>query len=342
VVEDRGKGMVKYGGVFLILMAGISTASAFDLSLEAIQPIEAVAVDKDKAALGKQLFFDTRLSHDNSISCAHCHTLDEGGADGLKHSFGVEGREGSTNSPTVFNAALNFAQFWDGRAATLEEQINGPVLGHVEMASSWSEVIGKLKADTRYQNMADLVCKNGLDADCVRSAIAEFERTLITPNSRFDEYLRGDEHAIDAVEKHGYALFKSYGCVACHQGRNVGGNLYQTLGVMANYFDDFPSNNPASLGRFNVTQEPDDMHRFKVPSLRLAVLTAPYFHNGSQKDLYQTIHTMGKYQLGRTIPDKDISSIIRFLYTLPGEYNGVSLEPNDRNQLNFDMNESKL
>lgn len=299
------------------------------------KPIQAIAVNQDKAALGKQLFFDVRLSHDNSISCAFCHALENGGVDGLQHSLGVDNREGNTNSPTVFNAALNFAQFWDGRAASLEEQINGSVSEKNEMASSWNEVLSKLRQDEHYQSMAKSVCSQGLDADCVRSSIAEFERTLITTNSRFDQYLNGDEDAITAKEKHGYHLFKSYGCVGCHQGSNVGGNLYQTLGVMANYFDDFPSDNPASLGRFNVTHNSDDKHRFKVPSLRLAVLTTPYFHDGSQKDLYQTIHTMGKYQLGRLIPDEDILDIIRFLYTLPGSYAGQSLEPKEKTQLHI-------
>jgi len=321
-------------GIVLFMMC-VSPVFALDLTLEPIQPIEVMSVDQEKAALGQKLFFDARLSHDHSISCAHCHDFNQGGADGLQHSFGVDGREGNTNSPTVFNAALNFSQFWDGRATSLEEQINGPVAGHAEFASSWTEVLSKLRQDKGYQRMAAIVCTQGLDADCVRSAIAEFERSLITPNSRFDQYLRGDEHAISKAEKHGYALFKSYGCVACHQGRNVGGNLYQTLGVMANYFDDFPTHNEASLGRFNVTHNPDDKHRFKVPSLRLAVLTPPYFHDGSQSDLHQAIRTMAKYQLGRAISDDDIAAIIDFLYTLPGQYAGKSLEPTDRSQLNF-------
>ncbi len=306
---------------------------ALDLAMEPLQPIETMSVSAEQAALGKQLFFDVRLSHDNSISCASCHRLDTGGADVSRFSYGVDGRKGNMNTPTVFNAALNFSQFWDGRADSLQEQINGPLTSPLEMASSWSEVLAKLNKDDALQASAKKVCTQGLDADCVRDAIAAFEQTLVTPNARFDRYLKGDEDAITPQEKHGYALFKSYGCIACHQGRNVGGNLYQVLGVMANYFDDFPSDNPVSLGRFNVTKNPNDKHRFKVPSLRFAVLTPPYFHDGSQKNLRRTIHTMAKYQLGRKIPDDDVTAIIRFLYTLPGDYQGKTLEPKEQTQL---------
>ena len=320
--------------LFLMLLFMASPASAVDLSHEPIQPLQPLKVNHAKAALGKRLFFDSRLSHDNSISCAHCHDLEQqGGADGLKHSFGVQGREGLVNSPTVFNAAVNFAQFWDGRATTLEEQVDGPVTGHVEMASSWSEVVNKLRADPAYGKSFVRIYSDGITPHNIKNAIAEFERTLITTDSRFDRYLLGDDKAITQLEKHGYQLFKSYGCVACHQGRNVGGNLFQKLGVMREYFSDYPPENKADKGRINVTGNQLDLHYFKVPSLRLAVLTAPYFHNGSKKNLVEAIRTMAKYQLGRTIPDADIHAIISFLYTLPGHYNGHSLEPKEKVQL---------
>lgn len=333
-------------GNHILLLASLlwaGSAQALDLAVEPVQPLPAsIQVDQDKAALGKRLFFDPRLSTDNSISCAHCHDLNnKGGADGLNHSFGVEGREGSINSPTVFNAALNPAQFWDGRAETLEDQVEGPVTGHVEMASNWPDVVKKLRADATYRKAFARLYATGVTPVNIKHSIAEFERTLLTPNSRFDRYLQGDEEAITPAEKHGYTLFKAYGCVACHQGRNVGGNLFQTLGVMHDYFSDHPpakgnaAETKAALGRFNVTGDPTDKHRFKVPSLRLSVLTAPYFHHGRYTSLAETIRTMAKYQLGRHIPDEDIRSIIRFLYTLPGEYQGNSLEPQDKTQLNF-------
>lgn len=321
-----------------ILMAlffvSMNSAYALNLMGEPLQPLQSLQTNPAKAALGKRLFFDTRLSHENAISCAHCHNLKEmGGADGLKYSFGVEGREGMINSPTVFNAALNFVQFWDGRAASLEEQMDGPVTGHVEMASSWPEVVKVLRTDQSYRTGFSRLYKSGITERNIKDAIAEFERSLITTGSRFDRYLMGDEHAITAVEKHGYQLFKSYGCVACHQGRNVGGNLFQKLGVMRDYFADHPVENDAARGRFNATGKKADLHYFKVPSLRLAVLTAPYFHNGSKKNLVDTIRTMAKYQLGRKIPDGDLRDIIHFLYTLPGDYNGQTLEPKDQAQL---------
>lgn len=312
-----------------------SAAEAVDLSVEPIQPIPAkLNYDPEKAALGEKLFFEKRLSVDSSISCAHCHELEEkGGADGLKRSFGVEGREGLINSPTVYNAALNFVQFWDGRAATLEEQVEGPVTAHAEMASKWPEVVEKLRADSDYRTSFAALYGSGITVANIKHAIAEFERTLITPDSRFDRYLLGDENAITSEEKHGYKLFKDYGCTACHQGMNVGGNLFQVLGVMGDFFKDHPIENHAELGRFNVTGKETDKHRFKVPSLRMAVLTAPYFHNGSYKTLYDSIHAMAKYQLGREIPDSDIRAIIQFLYTLPGKYKGKPLEPQHKEQL---------
>jgi len=321
-----------------------ASASALDLAVEPIQPLPvALDVDARKAALGEKLFFDARLSADDSISCAHCHDLDgQAGADGLKHSFGVNGREGAINTPTVFNAALNLAQFWDGRAETLAEQVNGPVTGHVEMDARWPDVVKKLRMDAAYRSSFSHLYADGITPANIRASIAEYERTLLTPHSRFDRYLLGDDAAITSEEKHGYQLFKNYGCVACHQGRNVGGNLYQVLGVMRDYFADHPpvagqeAENKVALGRFNVTGDPADRHRFKVPSLRLAVLTAPYFHHGRYQTLAETIRVMAKYQLGRHIPDADIRSIIRFLYTLPGEYKGKSLEPENKPQVHFD------
>jgi len=312
----------------LLLISVAPFAVAADYSNEPVQPIPTnVQLDEKKVKLGEQLFLDPRLSADNSISCAHCHGLDSGGVDGTKHSFGVGGREGPINSPTVFNSSLNFAQFWDGRAATLEDQIEGPIHADREMASNWPEIIKKLSGDTSYVGQFNASYKGEISASTIKDAIATFERSLNTPNSRFDRYLRGDADAITADEKLGYELFKDYGCVACHQGANVGGNMYQTFGVMGDYFKDRGGHSKVDAGRFNVTGEEEDKHVFKVPSLRLAVLTAPYFHDGSKEKLEDAIKIMAKYQLGRDIPDDDIALIIKFLRTLPGEYNGRSLEP---------------
>lgn len=315
--------------VFLLFnILSVVSAESMDRSIEPIQPIpQTIQIDTRKVELGERLFHDERLSGDNSISCAHCHALDQGGVDGTRHSFGVEGREGPINSPTVYNSGLNFVQFWNGRAATLEDQVEGPVHAALEMNSNWTEVIKKLSVDKSYPGDFKAIYKDGMTSENIKNAIAEFERSLNTPNSRFDRYLRGEADAISDDEKTGYALFKDYGCVACHQGANVGGNMYQTFGVMGDYFKDRGNVTKADYGRYNVTGNEEDRHLFKVPSLRMVTLTAPYFHDGSEEKLEDAIKVMAKYQLGRKIPDEDIRLMIKFLHTLAGEYNGKSLEP---------------
>jgi len=290
------------------------------LSQEPVRPLKALVVNAEKVALGDMLFHETRLSVDNSISCAHCHVLAEGGADGLPVSVGVNGVKGGMNSPTVFNAALNIAQFWDGRAKTLEDQIDGPLHATAEMASNWPDVIKKLTADQVYNSAFQKLYNGEISEQTIKHAIAEFERSLITVDSRFDQYLRGDESAINDEEKKGYALFKEFGCVACHQGENVGGNLFQTLGIMDDYFATYKEIKKHDYGRFNVTGDIMDKHKFKVPSLRLVTLTAPYFHDAKITKLEDAVRTMGKYQLGMIISDADIASIIAFLETLPGKH----------------------
>ncbi len=293
---------------------------------EFIQPITfPTDLDLRKVELGHKLFHDVRLSSDQTISCASCHDLNSGGVDGIPKSFGVGGVEGDANSPTVFNSGLNYSQFWDGRAATLEEQVNGPINNPKEMASSWPQVISRLKPVPDYISKFKALYDDGITAANVRDAIATFERSLNTVNAPFDQFLRGDNGAISEEEAKGYDLFKSYGCVACHQGQSVGGNMFQKFGVMGNYFSDRGAMNRADLGRFNVSGDELDRHVFKVPSLRLAVLTAPYFHDGSAKTLHDAIDVMAKYQLGRHISDEDVKLIIKFLHTLVGNYQGKRL-----------------
>lgn len=293
---------------------------------EPIQPIlPPIGLDQDKVALGETLFNEAKLSANNTISCAHCHNLKTVGMDGLPHSFGLHGKASLVNTPTVFNTALNSAQFWDGRAQTLEDQIDGPILSKREMGSSWSQVVMKLKAEPYYISAFNKSYPDGISKHNIKNALATFERSLITINAPFDRYLRGDTNAISLNAKAGYALFKDYGCVACHQGRNVGGNLFQVFGVMADYSADRGHVTKADMGRYNVTGRDEDKHVFLVPSLRLVTLTAPYFHDGSADKLHDAIRVMAKYQLGRDIPDKDEELIIEFLSTLVGEYQGKRL-----------------
>jgi cytochrome c peroxidase len=293
------------------------------------EPIKAIpqitGLDPEKIALGKTLFGEPRLSHDDTISCASCHDFQKGGADGRVHSLGMNQAEGTINTPSVFNCGLNFKQFWDGRAATLEEQVNGPLEAANEMASSWPEVIRKLRAAPDYVAAFARVYADGIEPRNIKNAIAEYERSLTTPNSRFDQFLRGDDAALSAEEAEGYRKFKSYGCTSCHQGVNAGGNMFETLGAMADYFADRGHVTKADYGRFNVTGREEDRFVFKVPSLRNVALTAPYFHDGSAKTLEDAVRVMGKYQLGHTLTPVDIDQIVKFLHTLTGEYGGQPL-----------------
>lgn len=300
--------------------------ATLDSSPEPIQPIpREIFLDERKISLGESLFHDPRLSHDDTVSCANCHQLDQGGDDGRARSFGIGGAEGLANAPTVFNSGLNFVQFWDGRAATLEEQIDGPVHNSFEMGSNWPEIIGKLKRDPDYVAAFERIYEDGIQSDTIKDAIATFERSLITPNSRFDRFLLGDADAITDKERAGYELFKSFGCSSCHQGKNIGGNLYQKLGVVRNYFADRGDVTEVDYGRFNVTDEQIDRFVFKVPSLRNVELTAPYLHNGSAPTLEVVVEIMAKYNLGRSITAENTNVIVAFLKTLTGEYKGKPL-----------------
>ena len=287
---------------------------------EPIKPIaEEVDVDPAKVALGRALFHDPRLSKDNTTACVSCHDLGNGGDDGLRVSIGVEGRQGTINAPTVFNAGLNFRQFWDGRADSLEQQIDGPVQSSVELGSLWPEVVAKLYQHESYPERFDALYPDGITRDNVKNALAEFMKSLTTPNSRFDQWLKGDEAALSDLEKHGYALFKHYGCVSCHQGANVGGNMFQVFGVLNEYFKKRGGITDADLGRYNVTGYPGDRHAFKVPSLRMAALTAPYLHDGSAATLRDAVDAMFEFQLGRDAPDEDKDAIVAFIETLAGD-----------------------
>lgn len=277
-----------------------------------IEPIpQTVEYNYEKALLGKKLFFDPILSKDNSISCATCHDLKNGGDDGLKFSVGIDGQIGDINAPTVLNSFFNFRQFWDGRAHNLEEQALGPIENPVEMGHDFATLVKKLKATT-YNKDFKKIYIDGITKENLADAIAEFEKTLITPNSAFDRFLRGDETAITSFEKEGYELFRSKGCISCHNGVNIGGNLYSKFGMIV----DIDSKH---LGKYNITKNEWDKYYFKVPSLRNISLTAPYFHDGRYDTLKEAVKTMSLVQLGRPITEKEIEKIVAFLKTLNGE-----------------------
>ncbi len=288
---------------------------------EPITPLpQSIKLDKAKVDLGRMLFHDKRFSKDNTVSCASCHIISKGGVDNRAKSLGVKNRIGEVNAPTVYNADYNIAQFWDGRANALEDQVDGPTHKPIEMDSSWPEIVGKLKKDPKYVRLFKEIYNEPINPTNIKNAIATYERSLITPNSRFDRYLLGDKNALTPDELKGYQLFKSYGCIACHQGINIGGNMFQTFGVFGNYFEDRGNVTQADYGRYNVTGRKQDRFVFKVPSLRNVAITAPYFHDGSAKTLTDAVNIMAKYQLGRTLPKKDVELIVKFLQTLTGKH----------------------
>lgn len=287
---------------------------------EPIVPLpESVDVDMDKVILGRSLYHDTILSGDGTVSCATCHMLEHGGAEPRKTSTGIRGQKGPINSPTVLNSAYNFVQFWDGRAKDLQEQAAGPVANPIEMGADWKDVVAKIKKNDEYAAAFAKVYDDGVTQDNVTDAIAEYEKSLITP-SRFDAYLRGDESAITEQEKRGYQTFKEVGCTACHTGIIVGGTMFQKLGLVKNYFADRGTPlTEADMGRFNVTKNEADKHFFKVPTLRNVELTPPYLHDGSRETLEETVALMGKYQLGRELTQQQVDDIVAFLKSLTGE-----------------------
>ncbi|MEO1889126.1 MAG: cytochrome c peroxidase [Cycloclasticus sp.] len=313
-----------------MLLVGLSASFLAYASTARNEPISPIPqtqnIDSAAVELGNKLFHDTRFSSDQTISCASCHSLVSGGMDNKTISLGVEKRQGNINTPTVFNSKFNFKQFWDGRAANLMQQMEDPIHSEQEMDSSWPRIIGIIKGDPSYMAMFSNNYDDGVTIKNIKSAIVEFENTLVTPNSRFDKYLRGDDEAITKEELSGYQLFKSYGCVSCHQGVNVGGKLFQKLGIVYEYsFSNLGGNN-RDLGRFNITQQLDDKYVFKVPSLRNIALTAPYLHDGSQATLEDVVSAMMFHQLGIPSSEEDIRLIVKFLNTLTGEYQGKPLQ----------------
>jgi cytochrome c peroxidase len=293
---------------------------------EPITPIPLTTnLDPAKVRLGERLFHDVRLSHDNILACATCHRLAEGGDDGLALSRGWGGKQLGFNSPTVFNATLRFRLNWRGNFRSLDALIEAVLLNPRLMNTSWDELLSKLRADADYRKAFGAIDPGGPKPAHVLDAIAAYHRSLLTPNARFDQYLRGQRDAITDEEKRGYHLFKSYGCIACHQGVNVGGNLFQKFGVFQDPLSSEESVTEADLGRFTITHDDQDRHVFRVPSLRNVAVTAPYFHDGRTPTLEQAVGIMAKAQLGRILSRQDIGLIVQFLHTLTGEYQGRSL-----------------
>lgn len=309
----------------IFVLAGalcVSTTLVAAQRFEPIQPIQpAMVTDAGMVALGTRLFFDPRLSKSGFISCNSCHNLSMGGSDNLVSSIGDRWQQGPINAPTVLNSSMNLAQFWDGRAKTLKEQAGGPIANPKEMALTHELAVGVIASIPQYVDEFERVFKSrDVTIDRITTAIAAFEDTLVTPNSRFDRWLGGDEAALTAQEKHGYMMFKSSGCTACHSGPAVGGRSFQKMGVVEPY----RTTNPAE-GRVAVTGQDADRFNFKVPTLRNVELTYPYFHDGAATTLAEAVNIMGRVQLGRQFCPMCTASIVSFLKTLTGDQPSLRL-----------------
>ena len=277
-------------------------------------------VTREKVELGKMLFFDPRLSASGLLSCNTCHNLGMGGDDNLETSVGHGWSKGPRNAPTVLNAVFNVAQFWDGRAADLKAQARSPIQAAVEMNSTPERVITILKSMPEYVVRFENSFPDEADPvtfENVAKAIEAFEATLITPASRFDQFLEGKVNALSVDEKAGLRLFMDKGCAGCHNGVNVGGHDYYTFGVFEKPGAEILP--PGDKGRFAVTEAEGDEYVFRAPSLRNVTLTAPYFHSGKVWGLEQAVEVMGISQLGETLSGEDIEAITAFLGTLTGE-----------------------
>lgn len=309
--------MIKRALFMTLVVFNISNAQTSINQDRMITPLPtSIPYDKEKAMLGKQLYMDTSLSKDGKVSCNTCHDLKRYGVDNEIFSIGADGvLDEPFNSPTTFNSVFNFVQFWDGKAKNLADQAKNPFTNPKEMAlKDEAEVVKRVEANAKYKASFDKIYGE-ITMQNITDAIAEFEKTLITPNSLFDRYLNGDENAISSQAKRGWEAFKSNGCVACHQGQNVGGTMYQKIGI----FEPYP--NQENLGRYEITKIESDKMVFKVPSLRNVAKTAPYYHDGSIPTLDACVQFMAYYQLGRFLDQQTVDDIVAFLESLTGEFN---------------------
>ena len=305
----------------IALALSSSALSAADTN-EPIQPIPAAAPgNPTMIELGKKLYFDPRLSKSGFISCNSCHNLSLGGSDNLQTSVDHNWQKGTLNTPTVLNSSMSVAQFWDGRAKDLKTQAAGPTSKPGEMTFTHHLSVDVLQSIPQYvDEFAQAFGSRQVDIDAVTRAIAAFEETLVTPNSRFDQWLQGNKNALTAPELEGYHLFKDSGCYACHSGPAVGGSSFQKMGVVEPY-----KSSSTAQGRFEVTGNEDDRFNFKVPTLRNIELTYPYFHDGAVPTLTEAVDIMGRLQLGKNFTPEENAKIVAFLKTLTGDQPSLKL-----------------
>ena len=310
--------------ITLIALTGsLSVAYAWDtLPTEAPAPADN-ATTAEKVELGKMLYHDPRLSSTGTVSCASCHNTMLGGEDNRANSMGINGQTGGRSAPTVWNAAFNAVQFWDGRAASLEAQAAGPVTNPIEMGmKSWDDVVARLKSIAGYQTAFEAAFgKDSISKDNATKAIAAYERTLITPNSPYDRYVSGNKAVLTAQQVRGIDKMAELGCTNCHSGAAFnGGGSFQRFPIYDNPYFNAQYHFKKDKGLAEVSKNPADEHLFKVPTLRNIALTAPYFHNGSVKTLEEAVVVMAKTQLDKELSKADVSDIAAFLNALTGEF----------------------
>jgi len=314
---------------FRILVAALTLAGSFSVMAADALPTTAPApannpTTPEKVALGKTLYHDPRLSSTGTVSCSSCHNTMLGGEDNRPNSMGVNGQTGGRSAPTVWNAAFNAVQFWDGRAPSLEEQAAGPVTNPIEMGmKSWDDVVARLKTIEGYQVAFEKAfgSKDSISKDNATKAIAAYERTLITPNSAYDKYVGGNKSALTAAQVRGLEKVEQYGCTGCHSGPAFNGpGVFQKFPTVPNGYFEAEYHLIKDLGLAEVTKKDADKHFWKVPTLRNVALTAPYFHNGAVKTLKEAVWLMGKLQLGLDIPEADVADIVAFLNALSGDF----------------------
>jgi len=282
-------------------------------------------VNTPRRVLGQRVFRDPTLSDQGKRSCASCHPLDSGGMDGKVRAESVDRVSRLRNTPSLFNVSFNYFFNWDGVVTTLEAHTEKVMLNPNTINAKWPELIERLGAVPDYVDVFNRIYPDGLTKASVVDALSNFERSLITPNARFDRFLRGDTAALDAEEQQGYRLFNTLGCVACHQGVNLGGNLFQKFGIFGAPKGE---QGPVDEGRYGVTGNDKDRGVFRVPSLRNVAVTAPYFHDGCGANLDTVVDTMAERPLGKRLAAKQRDAIVRSLNTLTGEYAGKALTIN--------------
>lgn len=319
-------GLITMGGLLLLCLPVAAVQSP--APIRPIPPVQ--GLDAEKVALGKILFHDKALSA-NQLSCASCHQLDKGGDSGRKTDTSHGDAAYAINTPSIFNVRFNFRQNWDGSSQSLRHSLRQIFDNHPPFDSDLKAAVDRLRRNKPLKNRFLRVYKQGLTQDSLLDSLETYLDSLVTPNARFDRYLAGDLTALTAEEREGWRLFRELGCVACHQGVNIGGNLFQKFGVFYDYIAQRGNPGVADFGRINVTGRKMDKYVFKVPSLRNVALTAPYLHDGSAETLEEAIIIVGVTQLGRNLSYHDVIRLKQFLLTLTGEYNGHLLteEKND-------------